>query len=162
MDDFEKIDISTLYDPLVTRGESLQVRSVRTKTVKRFISYVIGLCLFISVLLISISNGFLTGIIISSIVIVLIILLFIDNFFPHKPVMIVEPEGITLDGRLHNWADIEAVIYEKDVDEGYDELVFNFKNNKPFSFPLYIKHDQSLITIANYILKYHQNTRAPY
>ena len=40
MDDNQEIDISTLYDPLVAVGESLEIRSVRTKSVKRFITYV--------------------------------------------------------------------------------------------------------------------------
>ena len=127
MDDNLEIDISTLYDPLVAVGESLQVRSVRTKSVKRFIGYVVGVCFFLTALLFSISNGSLAGIIISSIMTVLVILLFIDNFFPHKPVMIVEREGITLEGRKYSWTDIEAVIYDKDVDEGYDHLVFNLR-----------------------------------
>jgi hypothetical protein len=156
MDDNQEIDILTLYDPLVTVGESLQVRNVRTKSVKRFITYVAGLSFFLIVLLFNISKDNPGGIIVSSIMAGVIIFLAIDDFFPKKPSMIVEPAGITLENKVYAWTDFEAVIYEKDVVEGYDYLAFYIKNNRVIYFPLYIEHDQSLKTIANYILKYYK------
>lgn len=156
MDDNQEIDISTLYDPLVAVRESLEVRSVRTKSVKRFISYVAVLIFFLIALLFNISKNNPGGIIVTSIMVGLIIFLVIDDFYPKKPSMVVEPAGITLENKVYGWKDIEAVIYEKDVDEGYDYLVFYFKNNRIIYFTLYIELDQSLTTIANHILKYYK------
>lgn len=156
MDDNQEIDISTLYDPLVAVRESLEVRSVRTKSVKRFITYVAVLIFFLIALLFNISKNNPGGIIVSSIMAGLIIFLVIDDFYPKKPSMVVEPAGITLGNKVYGWKDIEAVIYEKDVDEGYDYLVFYFKNNRIIYFTLYTELDQSLTTIANHILKYYE------
>ena len=156
MDDNQEIDISTLYDPLVAVRESLEVRSVRTKSVKRFITYVAVLIFFLIALLFNISKNNPGGIIVSSIMAGLIIFLVIDDFYPKKPSMVVEPAGITLENKVYGWKDIEAVIYEKDVDEGYDYLVFYFKNNRIIYFTLYTELDQSLTTIANHILKYYK------
>lgn len=157
MDDNQENDISTLYDPLVAVRESLEVRSVRTKSVKRFITYVAVLIFFLIALLFNISKNNPGGIIVTSIMVGLIIFLVIDDFYPKKPSMVVEPTGITVENKVYGWTDIEAVIYEKDVDEGYDYLVFYVKNNRVIYFPLYIELDQSLKTIANYIIKYHKN-----
>lgn len=149
---YQLMDISKLFDPFIECGDHLFVNRKKKAIITM---YLIIYSVTVLVLFLILINGYAEAAFSLLLITTPVLGLACYSAYAEKnPVLVIDKNGITLEGRFYPWDTIGSVKLEKyQTRWGYYHILFYLKNRKTVRLTVNDLLDQPLKVIAAYILK---------